>query len=63
VTTEHVFSKAFLNRKFFRTVFAQTTFPIDMNGKGKDKVVMHTVEGIHTKKSKRNMSVCDPSTF
>jgi hypothetical protein len=44
-------------------MFAQTTLPIDMNGKGKDRVVMHTVEGIHTKKGKRNISVCDPRTF
>jgi hypothetical protein len=63
VRTEHLFSEAFLNRKSLRMMFAQTTFPIDMNGKGKDKAVMRTGEGIHTKKGKRNIPVCDPSTF
>jgi hypothetical protein len=44
-------------------ILPQTTFAIDMNGKGRDKVVMYTVEGIHTKKGKRNMSVCDLSAI
>jgi hypothetical protein len=50
VTTKRLFSKAILNTEFFKMVSEQTTFALDKDGKGKDKVVKCTVEGIHTEK-------------
>jgi hypothetical protein len=61
VTTKRLFCKAVLNTKFFKMVFAQTTFSVDKDGKRKDEVVNCTAEGIHTEKGERNLSVGDPN--